>query len=190
MNRTEPIRDKKMIEMMKMYLRNQSTRNYLLFVFGINSNLRIGDILSLRVKDVWSNRTVLKHILIKEQKTGKLKKVRLNESIVAAIKEHIKTNHLQPEDYLFQSKTSRYGNKPIDRVTAFRILSEAGERVGLPEPVSPHSLRKTWGYWAWKQGIALPLIMEALNHSNQSITRRYLGINQDELDDAYMELNL
>lgn len=190
MNRAEPIRDKKQIEMMKLYLKNQSTRNYLLFVFGINSNLRISDILPLQVKDVWNNRSVLKHIVIKEQKTGKNKKVRLNESIVTAIKEHIKANHLNPEDYLFKSKPSRYGNRPISRITAFRILSEAGESIGLPEPVSPHSLRKTWGYWAWKQGIALPLIMEALNHSSQSITRRYLGINQDELDDAYLELNL
>ncbi len=188
MNRAEPIRDKKHIDMMKLYLKNQSTRNYLLFVFGINSNLRIGDMLPLRVQDVWKRRAVLKHIVLREQKTGKAKKVRLNDSIVAAIREHVKTSQLGPEDFLFAS--NRSGDQPIDRTTAFRILSQAGEAVGLPEPVSPHSLRKTWGYWAWKQGIALPLIMEALNHSSQAVTRRYLGINQDELDDAYMELNL
>lgn len=51
-------------------------------------------------------------------------------------------------------------------------------------------MRKTWGYWAYKSGISLALIMEALNHSSIKQSRKYLGITQDDLDDFYMSLNL
>ena len=68
MNIVDPIRDKDDIQAMKEYLREWNERNYLLFLFGINSGLRVGDILRIRVKDVqgW-------YIKIKEQKTGKRK---------------------------------------------------------------------------------------------------------------------
>ncbi|RFP77526.1 site-specific integrase, partial [Bacillus subtilis KCTC 1028 = ATCC 6051a] len=53
-----------------------------------------------------------------------------------------------------------------------------------------HSMRKTWGYWAYKKGYSLALIMEALNHSSIAITKKYLGITQEDLDDVYMSMNL
>ena len=62
--------------------------------------------------------------------------------------------------------------------------------VGIKEPISTHSMRKTWGYWAYKSGTSLALIMEALNHSSITNTRKYLGITQDDLDNVYMSLNL
>ena len=66
MNYVEPIRDKDDIQAMKDYLREWSERNYMLFLLGINSGLRISDIINLRVKDVqgW-------YIKTKELKTGK-----------------------------------------------------------------------------------------------------------------------
>lgn len=69
-------------------------------------------------------------------------------------------------------------------------MKYAGDMCGFEEPISPHSLRKTWGYWAWKSGVSLVLIMEALNHSSLSITKRYLGILQEDLDNVYINLNL
>ncbi len=63
MNAVEPIRDKDDIQAMKDYLRSWNERNYILFLVGINTGFRIGDILKLRVKDVqgW-------HIRVREQK--------------------------------------------------------------------------------------------------------------------------
>ena len=76
MNIVDPIRDKDDIQAMKEYLREWNERNYLLFLFGINSGLRVGDILRIRVKDVqgW-------HIKIKEQKTGKQKQIKMTKTL-------------------------------------------------------------------------------------------------------------
>lgn len=183
-----PLRDKKQIEILKIYLRSKSIRNYLLFIIGVNSSLRIGDLLSLKLSDVWTGRKCKDYIEMHEQKTGKYKKIRINESMEKAIKEFVREEQPVMGDYLFKSRKG--GNKPISRQQAHNILSDAGDMCGMTESVSPHTLRKTWGYWAWQSGASPVLIMEALNHSSIQITKRYLGILQEDLDDIYINLNL
>lgn len=91
-------------------------------------------------------------------------------------------------DYIFKSREG--DNKPITRQQALIILKEAAEVVDIKENVGTHSLRKTWRYHAWKSGFNPALIMETLNHSNLSVTKRYLGIRQDEINDLYDNLNI
>jgi len=188
MNTVGPIRDKKQIEILKIYLKSKCLRDYLLFVMGINSNLRISDLLSLKVDDVWTGKKCKEYISLKEKKTSKFKKVMINESIVKAIKEYVKETKPQQNDFIFISRNG--GNRAISRQQACNVLKNAGDYCGLEESISPHTLRKTWGFWAWKSGVSLILIMEALNHSSLSITKRYLGIIQEDLDNVYINLNL
>ncbi|WP_307495515.1 tyrosine-type recombinase/integrase, partial [Clostridium sardiniense] len=63
----------------------------------------------------------------------------------------------------------------LSRQQAFNILKDASMSVGVSENIGTYSLRKTRGYFAWKKGFNPALIMETLNHSNLSITKRYLG---------------
>lgn len=188
MRAVSPIRDLKHIELLKMYFKSRNLRDYVLFIMGINSNLRISDLLSLKTSDVHTGKKIREYIEIKEQKTGKAKKIKINENIEKTLIEYIKKEDLKMDDYIFQSKKGI--NKPISRQQAHYILQQAGEYCGIEEPISPHSLRKTWGYWAWKGGASLILIMEALNHSNTTITKRYLGILQEDIDDIFINLNL
>ena len=69
MNFVEPIRDPGKIEDMKRLLLQQSKRNYFLFVMGINTGLRISDLLPRTVREVKGK----SHLLIIEKKTGKRK---------------------------------------------------------------------------------------------------------------------
>ena len=55
---------------------------------------------------------------------------------------------------------------------------------------SCHSLRKTFGYYAWQEGVQPALLMNVFNHSSFHITKRYLGIEQDEKDLVYLNINL
>jgi site-specific recombinase XerD len=187
MNFVDPIRDVKKVEALKKYmLVSGNYRDYALVVLGLNSALRISDQLELRWEDAYDfdRKQFKQHIRLREQKTKKAKLVKLNNNLVSALK--IYFQHLQPppepKQFIFPS---RYGmNRPLSRQRAHQIISEAAQAVGIHGNIGCHSLRKTFGYQSWKRGVPLPLIMELFNHSNYSITKKYLGISQDDLDDV------
>ncbi|MBA7564861.1 site-specific integrase [Candidatus Atribacteria bacterium 1244-E10-H5-B2] len=178
----EPIRLESQIKMIKGNLfRQKNKRDYLLFVFGINSGLRIGDLLSLKLGDVKDSRGDLKDDLdIKEQKTGKTRKVFFNKQIKEALKYYLeKTDIFDLDRYLFTNEKSKK-NKPITRVRAYQLINEWCREVGIKHKVGGHTLRKTFGYHLRKQGISIEQISSLLNHQNIKVTFRYIGISQDE----------
>ena len=184
----EPIRNKMKILKMKEYLRQKGSGYELLFVMGLNTALRISDLLSLTISDVTdTDRKILKTICVKEHKTGKLKRLRVNESLKNALSEYLaaypKRKRCTP---LFVSQKCG----ALSRSQAWRTLKAAGESVGL-ENIGTHSLRKTFGYHAYeKSGRDIGLVQKLLNHSVCRITLRYIGIDRERMDNAYMELNL
>lgn len=188
MNTVNPIRDKKQLEAMKSFLKGKDIRDYLLLMVGISSALRISDILQLRAKDIWDGKKPTEFIMLNEKKTGKAKRFPITKNLNKAIVQFMKEYDLEQEELIFKSRKGT--NKAITRQQASHILSETADYIGIKEPISTHSMRKTWGYWAYKSGVSLALIMEALNHSSIAQTRRYLGILQEDLDDVYMSLNL
>ena len=87
----QPIRDKNKIQEMKIELRKKGTRDYLLFVTGINTGLRISDIIKLKVSDVVNeDRTVKSHICIIEKKTKKQKRFKINDTLSRELAEYTK----------------------------------------------------------------------------------------------------
>lgn len=140
MKTVQPIRDKSKINEMKTELKKQGTRDYLLFVTGINTGLRISDIRTLKVSDVLNeDRTSNTHITITEKKTGKLKKFKINDSLSREFMDY--TKNMKMNDYLFYSRKGI--NKPITRVQAYRILNTVARKIGLEE-IGTHTLRKTF----------------------------------------------
>lgn len=185
----EPIRDIEKIEAIKTLLRNKNLRDEALFVLGINSALRISDLLSLRVGDVMNEKgTILDATQIQEQKTGKMKLFPLNQSVKETLRSYLKTREdFTPDQPLFPSRS---GNGALSRWRARRILHEAGEAVGLPR-LGTHSLRKTFGYHVYrKTGGNLGLVQKLLNHSTSGDTLRYIGIDREEMNATYLSLNL
>ena len=184
----QPIRDKNRIDAMKKLLRGQSLRDYCLFTLGINSGLRVGDLLALRVSDVLDERGKLaERISVREQKTGKRKDFPLGPSAQKALREYLDAHALRPDAPLFPS---RKGGTPLDRRTAWRIMSDAAKAVGITESIGTHTLRKTFGYHAYQMGMDITRIQKLLNHSSPGVTLAYIGITREELDDVYMTLNL
>lgn len=186
----EPIRDKKKLNDMKIYLKGKSLRDYTLLVVGINVALRISDLLKLTWGDVLNdNKKSFKSINLREGKTKKKRNIELNKASQKALSELLETlKYYQPQDYIFKSRESR--SKAITRQQALNILKGAAKAVGISDNVGTHTLRKTWGYHAWKQGFSPALIMDTLNHSNLNMTKRYLGIRQDDINSLYQNLNL
>lgn len=178
----EPIRCKNQINKIKVYLKNKNLRDYLLFVLGINSGLRISDLLLLTVADVKDK----DRILLREKKTGKSKDFPLSDTCKKAIQEYLETVKIN-DGCLFRSKK---GNWPITRVQAYRIINNAARKIGINDAIGTHTLRKTFGYWAHKKGVDITKIQKLLNHSAPNVTLAYIGITKDELDDIYINLNL
>ena len=114
MELVQPIRSIEKIEEIKTVLKETGTRNFLLFTMGINTGLRISDLLKLKVIDV----TGVSHITIKEQKTGKAKRFPLTSSLQQALQDFTKSK--APNDYLFKSRNGI--NKPLSRITAYKII--------------------------------------------------------------------
>ena len=187
MKTVQPIREIKKIETMKKILRASGKRNEMLFVLGINSALRVSDLLGLKVGDVVDEAGKVKEaVYLNERKTGKSKAFPLNDAAKKIIGEYVEEVKPDREAPLFPS---RKGSKAISRVQAWEILSEAAKEVEI-EHVGTHTLRKTFGYHIYMRTNNLGLVQKLLNHRSSSETLRYIGIEQDEMDEAYLSLNL
>lgn len=193
MSTTYPIKSKEKLEKFKEYylLIKPVCRNYAMIILGLNTAFRISDLLNLQWRDVFSEKKncFKDHICITEQKTGKERSVAINASVSDALlilRE--KTRQGTQDRYLFPN--GRKADAHLSRSQAFRIIKEAAEYAGLEEHISCHSLRKTFGYHAWKQGIQPALLMELYNHSSYRITRQYLCIEQEDKDMVYLNVRL
>jgi len=187
MNTTEPIRNKHQVrQFINHFYHTGHTRNYVLATLCVHTALRIGDILSLTCNQVYDFKTNRpRHsITICEKKTGKTKIIALHKNIIIALKRYY--NQATPGAPLIANPQT---GKAITRVQAYRLLRSAAETIRLRQRVSCHSLRKTFGYHAWKGGISPAVIMEIYNHSSLAVTRRYLGVSQDDINAVYHGLS-
>jgi len=62
--------------------------------------------------------------------------------------------------------------------------------IGIKERIGTHTLRKTFGYFAFTKGVDITRIQQLFNHSAPSVTLAYIGITSDELDNVYLDINL
>lgn len=192
MSTTQPIRNLKQVEKLKNYYYKDkpNLRNYTLICLGMNSALRISDLLTLRWQDVYQfdEKKFVSHVVITEQKTGKLTRIALNQSALKALKTYKDSlTALSPTGFLFPSRTP---DTHLSRSQAFRIIKDAGQNLHFETDISCHSLRKTFGYHAWKSGTPPVMLMAIYNHSSYHITKRYLGIDQDDKDSVFLNVNL
>ncbi len=182
----EPIRDREQLKAVEEYLASKSRRNQLIFVFGTNTGLRVSDILGLNIDDV-KNKT---YVILREKKTGKYKRFPLNNKLKTLIREYLKEREKQysisKDEPLFIGKK----HCRLNRSQVFRFIKEACEKLGLQGNYSTHTMRKAFGYHHYKQFNDVALLQKILNHSSPSITMRYIGIDQEEIDISYNNFEL
>jgi len=177
----EPIRDLDKIDAVKNILKSQKNRDYIMFLVGINSGLRISDILKLKVSDVKDK----DYITIKEQKTKKHKCFPITPAYKEALENYVINKN--SEQYLFSGQK---GPKPISRIQAYRIIRNACQTAGIQCKIGTHTLRKTFGYHFYKQNKDIVLLQHLFNHSSPNITLRYIGINQDIINTCLYSFSL
>lgn len=192
MSTTQPIRNTEKLKIFKDYYLKEkpNPRNYLLIVLGLNTALRISDILHLTYGAVYDfkERELRSHLVVQEQKTKKSSRIYINRELQETLNACIDFTDKEPEDWLFASRLQK--EYPLSRYQAYRLIREAAEYAGLGDHISCHSLRKTFGYHAWKQGTPPALLMNIYNHSTYQITKRYLGIEQDDRDEVFENIQI
>jgi integrase len=184
------IKDKNKIEKIKKFLKEKNLRNYCLFVLGINIGLRISDLLELRISDVLNENKIKWEVTINEKKTGKTRTFKINKQSKKALLLYLKDIEYESDSnhYIFRSR--KCSNKHISRNHAWVIINEAAKHAGIHGRFGTHTLRKTFGYWSYRQGIDITLLQKIFNHSSPAITLKYIGITQDEMNEVYTNLNL
>lgn len=166
----EPIRSMELVLDIADYLLEKSERDYVLFMTGIYTGLRISDILQLRVRDV---KDVAEFKLI-ERKTHNERWIYICDDLRKIYKKYLKER--KNYEYLFKSRIGP--NNPITRRRAYDILSDASKKFGL-KSVGTHTMRKTFGYFLYKDTNDIEVVREALGHESSDHTKRYIGINVD-----------
>ncbi|MCQ2565883.1 MAG: tyrosine-type recombinase/integrase [Clostridia bacterium] len=193
--RVGPIKEKKDLEKIKQYLMGKaSKRDFALFVVGINIGLRCGDLVQLRVSDVYDSDSgeFCKKKTIIEQKTGKAREIVLNNSCTDALELYFKERgSLEADDYLFPSRKKC----ALSVKTVNKMVRETCKELGIKGRYGSHSLRKTFGYWAYKKNIVtdvgfLYTLQEVFGHASSKTTLRYIDIDQEKKADVYKNLNI
>lgn len=187
MEYVEPIKETSKINEIKKKLEDKSDRDLLLFVLGINTGIRVCDLLKLKVEDVWAEGNPKEFLFIIEEKSSERKAYYLNTKVKSAIRNFLQSRELELDDYLFRSKKQ---NLPITRQQAYRIINNAAKEVGIAGNIGTHTLRKTFGYHAYRKGIAISLLKSIYNHSTSSETLRYIGIEKNEEHYIKIDVNL
>lgn len=174
----EPIRRPQDIASIKKLLAAQP-RDLLLFTIGINSSLRIGDILQLKVGEVKHLR-IGDALTVREQRSGKESVFVMKNGIHKALRTYLKQQSEACDgDYLFRSRKGR--NRPLTIGSVNALVKSWTRAINLPGNYGAHSLRKTFGYiQRVHYGMGLDVLARQFNHSCSSVTRRYLGIDGKE----------
>ena len=186
---TKPIEDRAMVNRwMKIAKEHDRDRKrggvswYLLLLLGFSTGLRVGDLCTLRVRDVRDR----ERVRIIAEKTGKMTDIYLREDTRRAINAALAK--ADGNDYALGSRQKNRAdgtNKPVSRQRCFAIIKEIAATAEFEEHVGCHTMRKTFAWNLYQStGGNLALVQKQLNHSSQEATIHYLGLDQKVLDNA------
>ena len=119
-----------------------------------------------------------------KKKTKKYKKFPVNSKIKCLLKHY--TKNKKENEPLFKTY---YGNR-MDRVSAYKILRSACKNCHINIKVGTHSMRKTFGYHFYKKFKDIVLLQKIFNHSAPNVTLRYIGFDQEQIDEKYLQFIL
>lgn len=192
MQEVEAVKTNEQRQQVEAHLTAQDTIYLDIWKIGVNTALRISDLLSLTMNDVRSLDAEQPALNIKEQKTGKQRKIIVNQSALGVMQRRL--TEYPDHVWLFQSdavnRNRREPPKPINRRSVSRVFERVGQKVAPKVALGTHSMRKTRGYAMHKAGRSIESIAKVLNHSSPAVTMRYIGLVQQDIDESYTELEL
>jgi len=188
--------DKRIEEAPDENKRQIACRNKMMFLIGINVGLRASDLITLKWNFFYNEDGTFKQFYTlmpkKTRRQKKFVKLFFNQVVKKAVADYINEYPIENMDeYLFKS---RKGDGHITEVSLGRIIKDTAKEAGIEKNICSHSLRKTFGFWAWHnaedKNKALVTLQMLFNHSDTSTTLKYIGILSSEIEDMFNSVDL
>ena len=156
---------------------------------GVNVGLRISDLSKIKFENINPDYT----IKLREKKTKKIRKIKFNLICQKAIEDlkkyYEELGYSSEKGFLFKSLNRKYVkelyDKPISNVGISKYFNKAKKDLNISYPIGTHSLRKTWGHRVYKSTLDIAIVMSILNHSSAEQTLKYIGIEEDRINEIY-----
>ncbi|MFZ4726252.1 MAG: tyrosine-type recombinase/integrase [Paludibacter sp.] len=172
-----------MLNLVHKLYKEEKYKMSLFIALGCFWGLRVSDLTSLKWEDILN----VNEITITEKKTKKKRVFSINPQLKQLIQDcHEKINPIGFQYVFVSQKKVVYSTQRLNI-----LLKEIKATYKLNiKNFSCHSLRKTFGRQVFNMSgdnseMALIKLMEIFNHSNMSLTKRYLGLKNDEIKEAY-----
>lgn len=180
--KVEAIKDKKILNefINELDKGKNGKRNVLIFKMGLSTGLRISDIIKIKVNDV-RGKTEFELI---EQKTGKKRKVYLH-NVLTELTEYLNT--LNNDVWLFSNTWDK--SKHLSSNQYYKILQKVAKNLNL-DYIGTHTMRKSFGYWYYKEYKDVATLMTIFNHSSPSITLKYIDITEEEIKNTLKDFKI
>jgi len=145
-------------------------RDHTIFNLFLNTGLRVSELCSLKVEDVKGKES----LQLKERKSKNLSPIPLNPTIRQELARFLKWKERRGEPIVDDSPLfiSRKKN-PISPVTVWYNLKKWLALAGINKRISPHSLRHTFGTYAYLYKRDIRTTQSLLGHSSISSTMIY-----------------
>ena len=192
MKQVDAVKTKEQRNQVEAHLRQAGQVYHDIWKLGVNTALRISDVLQLTMEQVRQLDPEVPALELVEIKTGKARRIVVNAGALKILKQRLAdhpTHH-----YLFQSDAINLGRhsppQPINRRSVARVFEKVGQQIAPKVKLSTHSMRKTRGYAMYEAGRSIESIAKVLNHSSPAVTMAYIGIEQRDVDNSYLEFEL
>lgn len=180
----DPIKLKDVGRLFRFFEKEKNIKIYAAIKIQLNTGLRISDILEMTFNEIRTER-------LKEKKTQKYKKVIFNENCLESIKKlkkYYKANKIEDYNKGYIFKAARNTEEPLSYQTFSYHIKKAKTKLNIKYPFHSHSFRKAWAKATYNETKDVARVMRLLNHSNQAVTLRYIGIELEELEDLYNKI--
>lgn len=178
MNKVDPIKDKDLLKEIIEDLKKENARDALLFQFGVCCGPRITEMIGLRVIDVKNK----EYVKIKTTKNNKNLEVPLPKMLKKELKTYCKDKEIH--EYLFPSRQGGH----ISRQRASQIAKKIADKYDI-DNFNTHSFRKTFAHMLYEKTKDIALVQMALGHESPATTIKYLGLEQEYLQNKLQNFN-
>lgn len=176
------------------YLKYKNYRDYVIFILGITTGYRAGDLVKLKARDI-KEALKNKEFTIYENKKFNCKNIREKNrkprtvEIIPGVQKILKEYIKDMKDYEYIFKSRKGINKAIGVQAVSNILKEAGSYFGLHD-ITAHSMRKTYAYKIYIESDRdIVAVKELLGHRSIEETKRYIGLDKEKYHQYTKSLN-